>query len=225
MVGAPGSGGQGSGGQGSGGAAGMGGGGSVGDGGSGGCMTQQAKCTYKTDTELDTQSFRQIAGYNCYNQSTGWTFVPVVTCDFSEVCELGNGTESACVSCGPKGQRFGSREVDGVVTENCKGCKCGGGWSVYGCYAETATFGAPWVDVVWQQGFEVIRFALLETGEIKGLAAPNKQVDFQTLQVNAIEILPNGLVDFDIAAQVLATDNFQQLHTWNMQARVVGTCK
>ncbi len=208
-----------------GGTAGSGGQGNGGAGGSGGCTKQTALCSYKTDTDLDKDSFRRIAGYNCYNPSTGWDFVPVVTCDFSEVCEVGNGPEAACISCGPKGQRFGYREVDGMVSENCKGCGCGGGWSVYGCYAETATYGAAWANIVWQQGFEVISFALLETGEVKGIAAPNKQMSIQTLQVNAFEIQPNGLVDFDIAAQVLATDNFQQLHTWDMQARVVGICK
>jgi len=177
------------------------------------------------DTELDKQSFRQKAGYNCLTQASGWEFVPLATCDYSEVCELGMGTEASCVSCGPKGLRFGYRAVDGVVKENCKGCGSGCGWAVYGCYAETATFGAPWADIVWQQGFEVIRFALLTTGEIKNLGAVNKQVTFQNLQINTMDIQLDGVVDFDVAMQVLATDNFQQQHTWDMQARVVGICK
>lgn len=204
---------------------GTGGSGIGGAGGSGGCLNKQARCEYKTDTELDKQSFRQIAGYNCLTQASGWQFVPVATCDYSEVCDSSMGMESSCVSCGPKGLRFGYREVDGVVTDNCKGCGSGCGWSVYGCYAETASFGSPWVDVVWQSGFDVIRFALLGTGEVKLLGAVNKQVSFQSVQINAFEIQPNGLVDFDVTANVLATDNFQQQHVWNMQARVVGICK
>ncbi|MDI3288566.1 hypothetical protein [Polyangium sp. 15x6] len=220
-----GSGGEGGGGIGGSGGGVGGGGGAGGSGGSGGCAQQMATCTYKTDTELDKQSFRQIAGYNCFNQGTGWEFVATQTCDYSEECKADSGTEAVCVSCGSVGQRFAHREVDGQVTEDCKGCKCSGGWTVYGCYAETATYGAPWADVVWQQGFEVIRFALLGSGEVKSLAGVNKEVSIQNLQVNTFEIQPNGVVDFDIAAQVIHTDNFQQQHTWDMQARVVRICK
>ncbi|WP_211365379.1 hypothetical protein [Polyangium fumosum] len=218
-------GGGGEGGSGGGGGVGGSGGAGGGSGGSGGCMQQMASCMYKTDTELDKQSFRQIAGYQCFHSSTGWEFVPTQTCDYAEECKTDVGAEAVCVSCGPLGQRFAHRDVDGQLAEDCKGCKCSGGWTVYGCYAETTTYGAPWVDVVWQQGFEVIRFALLGSGEVKSLAGPNKQVSIQNLQVNTFEIQPNGVVDFEIDAQVIHTDNFQQQHTWDMQARVVRLCK
>lgn len=184
------------------------------------CREPYARCVYKTDTELDRQSARQIAGSGCL----GGSFLESEVCDFTEQCDDGTEPVARCVSCGPNGARFATRDVDGVRREECRGCGCGG-WSVYGCYAETASFGQPWIDVVWQEDFEVMRFAVLQDGQVRSYAHPDQQVTLRQSRLRTFELQLEGLVDWEVELDAVVVDNFEQSHAWNMHARVVGRCR
>jgi len=126
---------------------------------------------------------------------------------------------------GPCSRQVGRRTIDGKVAEDCKGCGCGS-WKVYGCYAETASYGEPWIDLVWQVGFDVLRFAITNGGKVQ-VTGKTPSHEFKALKVTVVTatIAAGGEVELDLDATVHFTDKFNKLQIWELKGHVVGRCK
>jgi hypothetical protein len=170
-------------------------------------------CIASMASQRDLDSMRQIA-VNCPSA--------MAPCGYDQTCQL--TTTASCVSCGSAGNRIGFRSIDGVVSEDCLGCSCSA-WKVYGCYAETASYGAPWADIVWQVGARVLRFAVTTTGSVN-ITGKQPQDNLAVLNpvITALEVSPGGAVDLELQLTNDTMDNFGTPQHWVMHGRVVDAC-
>jgi hypothetical protein len=143
-------------------------------------------------------------------------------CGLQETCADDGGAR--CASCGLDAARRGYRTVDGVVVDDCVGCACHA-WYILGCYADFATYGSPWVDLVWQEGSHVLRFAvttgmmIIPTGFGVGDHLSNLHV-----VINQMNIFPGGTVDIGFDLDDDYVDNFGAHHAWHLAGEATFVC-
>jgi hypothetical protein len=196
--------------------------------------SQAPTCNFLSATDpaaatlRDTQSSRSEAGYYevCLkNGAAQTTWHATTLCDFSEQCKAEAGRFS-CVSCGDIGRRTATRTVDGMVVEDCAGCLCEA-WQVPyvgNCYTETATYGEPWIDAVWQSGTDVLRFAITKSGRVIPIGFVNDVVQARPATIFQMNIAPGGTVELGLVVDDMHTDSFHQVHAWHLEAHTVGHC-
>ncbi|HEY4160309.1 MAG TPA: hypothetical protein VGM29_19490 [Polyangiaceae bacterium] len=217
------------GGVGGGGRAGGGNGGAAAGAGSGGCSSSGDSCGYPgppynpNSSQKDIQSQRGDIGYWCVTSATTETWVSKAQCAYSEQCKLDTSNKPACVACGDSGRRQATFTVDGVITNDCEGCFCAD-WQVYGCFVDTTHYGAPYIDLVFQDnGATMVRGARFNV-TTAGQTETTTVGETFTVTNAQMNISPGGLVEFDIVGDKDVTDTYNVAHHWHLVAHVVDTC-
>lgn len=175
--------------------------------------------TFAADaSQRDRDSHRQVLGH-----CDGPAFVSERPCELGESCDP---KSPACTTCGRFARQAARSAVDGGVSQDCAGCcadcgpyKCG--WYVLGCFNETANYGAPWVDLVRQEGSDVLRFVATNTGVLKatGYRPGVDAVKSTRLTVQAMDLVKGGEVELEVE---VAMDRGAE--HWDLHAHVVANC-
>jgi hypothetical protein len=127
--------------------------------------------------------------------------------------------------CGAGARKVAQRTVDAMVKEDCAGCACTD-WRVYGCYAETQSYGAPWADIAWQVGFEALRFAVTTAGRVvvTGSLPTDVITPQQPATVDQLDLVHGGTVEIDLVVDAARDDALGGRHQWHLHGHVVDVC-
>jgi hypothetical protein len=220
-----------------------GGAGGLGEAGTGGTevdpcgVTTQAGCILNTsiygdEVSLpDSDSLRASIATWCVDEER---YIVAEECGYDQICDQNS---VACTGCGDAARNASHLTVDGILTEDCRGCRCNT-WTLSHCTGPavdppdgtiTVTWFAHRANLPGHYGNHYLTVTpdgtLLYPPDPAVYCGPNRVCETPPrVDVINADLRPGGEVELDIQMTTLHTDNFGVTRELVKRGHVTGTC-
>jgi hypothetical protein len=177
--------------------------------------------------ERDRDSYRASIEHWCVHGNGTATTTLVSDCAYDQTCV--GGTSPSCQSCGAAGHQSDLSTSNGMLVNDCQGCRCDS-WTVLEC--QTAANSQYHQSTIVLRRYGNVPFAVdLYVGAngtyfgYDPVGAPAGQAGIHTLTITGSgTVAPNGPVDMTVAIDMTYIDSLGVSTELVSHARVIGVC-